>query len=268
MNGRSGLGLRDGLSANTIGDVAVPGAAISTASVSESAIAVPATPEPSMADVPSPAVVPDAAMPDATIIERVLTGDSALFELVMRRYNRLLFRLARGILRDDDEARDVVQAAYIRAYYHLKQFRGPTGFKGWLARIAVNEALGRARHASSIAEADGQMLSQPDLADAEPESAASSRDLLRILQAAIDRLPEDFRQVFMLRGVEQLSVAETAELLDIKPATVKTRFHRARQMLQELLHRKLDDVVRDTFPLGGQRCDAIVGTVLARIRCQ
>jgi RNA polymerase sigma-70 factor (ECF subfamily) len=186
----------------------------------------------------------------------------------MRRYNRLLFRLARGILRDDDEARDVVQAAYIRAYYHLEQFRGPAGFKGWLARIAVNEALGRARRASSIAEADREMLSQRDLADAEPESAASSRDLLRILQAAIDRLPEDFRQVFMLRGVEQLSVAETAELLDIKAATVKTRFHRARQMLQELLHRKLDDVVRDTFPLGGQRCDAIVGTVLSRIRCQ
>jgi RNA polymerase sigma-70 factor (ECF subfamily) len=92
--------------------------------------------------------------------------------------------------------------------------------------------------------------------------------LLRILQAAIDRLPEEFRQVFMLRGVEQLSIAETAELLEIKPATVKTRFHRARRMLQELLHRKLDDVARDTFPLGGQSCDAIVGTVLARITRQ
>ncbi len=103
------------------------------------------------------------------------------------------------------------------------------------------------------------MLALPDLVDTGPEHAASSRDLLRILQAAIDRLPEEFRQVFMLRGVEQLSIAETAELLDIKPATVKTRFHRARRMLQELLHRKLDDVVRDTFPLGGQRCDAIVG---------
>ena len=112
------------------------------------------------------------------------------------------------------------------------------------------------------------MLALPDLADVGPEHAASGRDLLRILQAAIDRLPEEFRQVFMLRGVEQLSIAETAELLEIKPATVKTRFHRARRMLQELLHRKLDDVVRDTFPLGGQRCDAIVGIVLARIRRQ
>ena len=107
-----------------------------------------------------------------------------------------------------------------------------------------------------------------DLPEAEPENAAASRDLLRILQAAIDTLPDEFRQVFMLRGVEQLSIAETAELLEIKPATVKTRFHRARRMLQEQLQRTLDDVVTTTFPFGGQHCDAIVGTVLARIRCQ
>jgi RNA polymerase sigma-70 factor, ECF subfamily len=210
----------------------------------------------------------DAPIPDAEIVARVLTGDSALFELLMRRYNRLLFRLARGIVLDDDEARDVVQAAYVRAYYHLDQFRGPAGFKGWLARIAVNEALGRVRRAPAVSDTEQHVLALPDLADIGPESAASSRDLLRILQAAIDRLPEEFRQVFMLRGVEQLSIAETAELLDIKPATVKTRFHRARRMLQELLHRKLDDFAREAFPLGGQRCDAIVGAVLARIRRQ
>lgn len=220
--------------------------------------------------VPSDAAVeaiPDAAIPDADVVARVLGGDTALFELLMRRYNRLLFRLARGIVRDDDEARDVVQAAYVRAYYHLDQFRGPAGFKAWLARIAVNEALGRARRAP-VADGHDHVLVLPDLAADEPERAASGRDLLRILQAAIDRLPEDFRQVFMLRGVEQLSIAETAELLELNPATVKTRFHRARRMLQESLQRKLDDVVRDTFPLGGQRCDAIVGNVLTRIRRQ
>ena len=220
------------------------------------------------ASVPAPEAIPDAAIPDADVVARVLAGDSALFELVMRRYNRLLFRLARGIVRDDDEARDVVQAAYVRAYYHLDQFRGPDGFKAWLARITINEALSRARRAPALADTDQQVPALPDLADVGPEHAVSGRDLLRILQAAIDRLPEEFRQVFMLRGVEQLSIAETAELLEIKPATVKTRFHRARRMLQELLHRKLDDVARDTFPLGGQRCDAIVGIVLARIRRQ
>jgi RNA polymerase sigma-70 factor (ECF subfamily) len=219
--------------------------------------------------VAAPEMIPDAAIADAAVVARVLTGDSALFELLMRRYNRLLFRLARGIVRDDDEARDVVQAAYVRAYYHLDQFRGPAGFKAWLSRIAVNEALGRARReAAGVMAAEQQVLALPDLATIEPERAASSRDLLRILQAAIDRLPEEFRQVFMLRGVEQLSIAETAELLEIKPATVKTRFHRARRLLQESLNRKLDDVVRDTFPLGGERCDAIVGVVLARIRRQ
>jgi RNA polymerase sigma-70 factor (ECF subfamily) len=209
-----------------------------------------------------------AAMPDAEIVARVLAGDTALFELLMRRYNRLLFRLARGIVRDDDEARDVVQAAYVRAYYHLDQFRGPAGCKAWLARIAINEALGRARHAPPFTDIEQHVLLLPDLAEREPESAASSRDLLRVLQPAIDRLPAEFRQVFILRGVEQLTVAETAELLDIKPATVKTRFHRARRLLQELLHRKLDDVARDAFPIGGPRCDEIVAAVLARLRLQ
>ena len=223
----------------------------------------------SVPTVAAPEAIPDAAIADADVVARVLAGDTALFELLMRRYNRLLFRLARGIVREDDEARDVVQAAYVRAYYHLDQFRGPAGFKAWLARIAVNEALGRVRRAPESVDAEEKhVLGLPDLATIEPENAASSRDLLRILQAAIDRLPEEFRQVFMLRGVEQLSIAETAELLEIKPATVKTRFHRARRMLQELLHRKLDDIARDTFPLGGQSCDAIVGTVLARIRSQ
>jgi RNA polymerase sigma-70 factor (ECF subfamily) len=212
--------------------------------------------------------VEDAAISDGAIVVRVLAGDSALFELIMRRYNRLLFRLARGIVREDDEARDVVQAAYVRAYYHLEQFRGPAGFKSWLARIAINEALGRARDVPPIVDGDEQILALPDLAATEPENAAAGRDLVRILQSAIDRLPVEFREVFMLRGVEQLSIAETAELLDIKPATVKTRFHRARRILQELLHRKLDDVARNTFPLGGHRCDGIVTAVLGRIRQQ
>lgn len=213
----------------------------------------------------------DAAIADASVVTRVLAGDSALYELIMRRHNRLLFRLARGIVADDDEARDVVQAAYVRAYYHLDQFRGPAGFKSWLARIAINEALGRIRREPAVlqsAEAEEHIRGLPDLDTPEPENAAASRDLLRILQDAIDRLPEEFRRVFILRGVEQLSVLETAEILDLKPATVKTRFHRARRMLQELLHRELDDVARDTFPLGGQRCDDIVATVLARLNTQ
>ena len=206
------------------------------------------------------------AIPDAAIIDRVLAGDAALFELIMRRYNRLLFRLARSILREDEEARDAVQAAYVRAYYHLNQFRGPTGFKSWLARIVVNEANARLRRSPMLVTHDEQILTLPDWNADGPEGAAITGDLLEVLQTAIDRLPEEFRSVFMLRGVEQLSIAETAEMLDIKAATVKTRFHRARRLLQESLHRKLDDIARETFRFAGNRCDRIVSGVLGTIR--
>jgi RNA polymerase sigma-70 factor (ECF subfamily) len=214
------------------------------------------------------ATLPDAAISDAETVARVLGGDVALYEIIMRRYNRLLFRLARGVVPDDDEARDVVQAAYVSAYYHLDQFRGPAGFKSWLGRIALNEALGRARRTVPMVAADARVLMLTDDDALEPESAAAGRDLLRVLETAIDRLPEEFRQVFVLRGVEQLSILETAEMLAIKPATVKTRFHRARRMLREALHRKLDDTTDDAFSLGGRHCDAIVGAVLARITYQ
>ena len=205
-----------------------------------------------------------AGLDDAEIVAQVLAGDAALFELVMRRYNRMLFRLARSIVRDDDEARDVVQAAYVSAYYHLSQFRGPHGFRSWLARIAINEAYARTRRAAPVLDPD-QILTLPALDAAEPENAMIGNDLLRIVQAAIDRLPEEFRSVFMLRGVEQLSIAETAALLDLKPATVKTRFHRARRLLQEALNRKLDHAARETFRFDGARCDAVVAAVLKRI---
>jgi RNA polymerase sigma-70 factor (ECF subfamily) len=249
-----------------VSNAATPQAVIDAAIPNATIAEAPCTSE--LASAAVAAAVPEPALSDAEIVERVLAGDTALFELLLRRKNRLFLRPAGGTAGDDDEARDVVQAAYVRAYYHLEQFRGPAGFKGWIARIAVNEALGRARRAPPIVDAEQRALAPKELADSEPENAASSRDLSRILQAAIDRLPEEFRQVFILRGVEQLSIAETAELLDIKPATVKTRFHRARRLLQEQLHRRLDHVARDTYGFGGQRCDAIVGTVLARIRCQ
>jgi RNA polymerase sigma-70 factor, ECF subfamily len=205
------------------------------------------------------------ALPDVAIVDRVLAGDVALYELIMRRYNRLLFRLARSILHEDEEARDAVQVAYVRAYYHLNQFKGPTGFKSWLARIVINEANARLRRAPVLIKHDDQILTLPDWDADGPEGAAMTGDLLQVLQTAIDRLPEEFRSVFILRGVEQLSIAETAEMLDIKAATVKTRFHRARRLLQESLHRKLDDIARETFRFDGSRCDRIVSGVLTTL---
>src|SRR5262249_49329558 len=154
--------------------------------------------------------------------------------LIMRRYNRLLFRLARSIVHDDDEAHDVVQASYVRAYYHLAEFRGPVGFRSWLARIAINEACARTRRKPNFAGGDDAdlALELPELDAAQPENLAIGGEILRVLQTAIDNLPVEFRAVFMLRGVEQLSIAETAAMLDLNPATVKTRFHRARRLLQ------------------------------------
>ncbi|HET7133037.1 MAG TPA: RNA polymerase sigma factor, partial [Gammaproteobacteria bacterium] len=208
-----------------------------------------------------------ASLDDTEIVARVVAGDAALFELVMRRYNRMLFRLARSIVREDDEARDVVQAAYVSAYYHLSQFRGPDGFRSWLARITINEAYARTRHAALVVDPE-QVLTLPALDAAEPENALIGNDLLIIIQTAIDRLPEEFRSVFMLRGVEQLSIAETACLLELKPATVKTRFHRARRLLQETLNRKLDHAARHAFGFDGARCDAVVTGVLQRIKAR
>ncbi len=213
----------------------------------------------------SPRVAPEGtAISDLEVVDRVLAGDTALFELIMRRYNRLLFRLARGIVRDDDEAQDVVQATYVRAYYSLRQFRGPHGFRSWLARIAINEATARIRRAPTLIDEE-RVVALPDRDTAEPENAAIGCELLGVLQHAIDRLPDEFRSVFMLRGVEQLSIAETADLLDLKPATVKTRFHRARRLLQAALHRKLDDSARKTYRFAGDRCDEIVAAVLTQI---
>ena len=223
MRERPELGVSNASTPKAVVDAAIPNAAISEAATCADAL-------------PSAAIsVPEPALSDAAIVGRVRAGDTALFELLMRRYNRLLFRLARGIVRDDDEARDVVQAAYVRASYHLEQFRGPDGFKGWIARIAVNEALGRVRRAPSIVDAEQHALALTELADAEPENAASSRDLSRILQAAIDRLPDKLRIVLVLSAIEGHDTREVSALLTIPEGTVRSRLFLARKALAERL---------------------------------
>ncbi len=205
------------------------------------------------------------SLSDLEIVSRVLGGEVALYELVMRRHNRLLFRLARGIVRDDDEARDVVQETYLRAYRKLAQFRGPGGFKSWLAQITVNEARARTRKPMVLVDDEDAIVDLRALQSDEPEFDAMSCESQRIIERAIDDLPDDFRVVFVLRGVEQLSIAESAELLGIKEATVKTRFHRARTLLRQALDRRLDELAPGSFHFDGKRCDAIVAGVLAKL---
>jgi RNA polymerase sigma-70 factor (ECF subfamily) len=220
----------------------------------------------------------DAAVPaDLELLERVRAGDAVAFELIMRRYNRRLFRLARSIVRNAAEAEDVLQETYLRAYARRDEFRGPNGFSAWLARIAANEALGRLRVRSRVVSLDDYVSSVDGDADTrrietmtgpqlDPEGLTGNGELRRLLEAAIDALPEDFRVVFVLRAVEGLTVAETADSLSIRPETVKTRFHRARRLVQETLGARFESLLPATFGFAGARCDRVVAAVLARLQ--
>jgi len=202
---------------------------------------------------------------DTEIIAQVLAGNDAAYEGIMRRYNRMLFRLARGIVRRDDVARDIVQDSYVRAYYRLSQFNGPKGFPSWIGRIVINEALTLTRKTELLEDRSIDTDQLPIDSNERPEQLAMRDDIMQLIETAVDGLPQDFRIVFMLRGVEQLTIKETAELIEIKPETVKTRFHRARLMVRKALEQTLGDTVPESFPFGGKHCDEIVSTVFKRI---
>jgi RNA polymerase sigma-70 factor (ECF subfamily) len=205
---------------------------------------------------------------DDEIVGRVIAGETALFEILMRRYNQRLFRVARGIVHADADAEDVVQQAYVSAYTHLTQFGGAAAFSTWLTRIVINEALSRTRQRTRLGEVD---IDQEDdvkplqAESATPEDQVSRRETGAVLEAAIGRLPEGYRVVFMMREVEQLSVAETAQCLEISEESVKVRLHRAKAMLRDWLHARMERAAGEAFSFLGPRCDRMVATVLARI---
>ena len=199
-----------------------------------------------------------------------LRVDAAAFEQIMRRHNRMLFRTARAILRDDGEAEDALQEAYLQAYRALPGFRSEARLSTWLARIVANEALQRLRKRERRAQivplqpADETALEELQVEDDNPgpEAAAHGGELRRVLEAQIDALPDLYRTVFMLRAVEELTVEETAAVLDIPDATVRTRFFRARSLLREALAQKIDLACEDAFAFAGERCDRVVAFVL------
>ena len=200
--------------------------------------------------------------------------DARAFEEIMRKHNRMLFRTARAILRDDAEAEDALQEAYVQAYNSMHTFRADSKLSTWLARIVANEALMRLRKEKRRAEIvpiqptatvqEIEQISDSDM-DKAPDAAAERRQMRRLLEQQIDELPDTYRTVFMLRAVEELSVEETAAVLDLPAATVRTRFFRARSMLREMLAQKIDVACEDAFSFAGARCDRIVANVLARI---
>jgi len=218
---------------------------------------------------------------DLDLARRIGERDERAFEAVMRAHNRMLFRLARSILKDDAEAEDALQEAYLAGYRNIATFRGGARLSTWLARIVINEAYGRLRKRPRMASVvplepaawsgdhGGSRLEEGIMADEtveRPEAAAMRTQVRRMLERRIDELPEQFRTVFVLREVEELSVEETAACLDLPPATVRTRAFRARALLRDSLSREIDAATVDAFGFAGERCDRIVANVLRAAR--
>jgi RNA polymerase sigma-70 factor (ECF subfamily) len=210
---------------------------------------------------------PPTAPPDEEIVSRVLAGETPLFEVLMRRHNERIYRAARAILRDESEAEDVMQEAYVNAYTHLSQFDGRAKFSTWLTKIAVYEALARARRRGRYTPLDERALEtlMPTTSSPDPEHRAFGRELGAIIESAVDKLGDGYREVFMLRQVEGLSTAETAEVLGLSEDAVKTRFSRARSTLQRDLLDRTDAAAATAFTFGQGRCDRVVALVMERI---
>ncbi|PYY03145.1 MAG: RNA polymerase sigma factor [Acidobacteria bacterium] len=209
------------------------------------------------------------AWSDQEIVSRVLAGETALYELIMRRYNQRLYRAVRAILRDENETEDVMQDAYVRAYQHLNQFAGRSQFSTWLTRIAVHEAFARLRQRGHMTQLDEVSL-EADTSilyskSENPEQYASKAELGKLLEEAILNLPEQFRSVVMLRDVEEMCTAETADAPEISQENVKTRLHRGHALLRKELLARVSSNASSAFPFMGERCDRVVVSVLQRI---
>lgn len=202
------------------------------------------------------------ALTDAEIVRRVVAGETSLFELIMRRYNQRVYRAVRAIVRDESEAEDVMQQAYVNAYTHLRQFEERSAFPTWLTRIAINEALARIRPRGLHMVPDDE-VPEVESPSPNPEEAAMTSEIKEVMESEIAALPESYRSVFMLREVEGLSTIETAECLNLSEDVVKTRLHRARMMLRENIYKRAN--FGSTFTFGQSRCDRIVAAVMARI---
>lgn len=214
---------------------------------------------------------------DAELVAQARVGQESAIRAMIRRHNPRLFRIARGVVRDDAEAEDVVQETWVRAFTSLDSFRGDAAFPTWLTRIALNEALGRLRRrrpmadlseidAAAARDGDGVIMFPTIGQTPNPESETGREQVRRLLERAVDELGEPFRMVFILRDVQGLSTEETAEALSIRPETVKTRLHRARAMMRASLERSLAPRFGDLFPFDGERCASMADRVVARLR--
>ena len=213
---------------------------------------------------------------ERNLVERAKSGDQSAFRAIMEQNNQRLYRVARAVMKDDTEAEDVVQETYLRAFFNLSKFRGESSLTTWLTRIALNEALGRKRKQRAMVtletvetaqETSAQIIKFPAMTtETDPERSAAQNEIQRLLERAMDALPEPFRVVFVMRDVEEMSIEETAFHLGIRPQTVKTRLHWARRLLRQSLDGELASTLKETYPFAGARCARITEAVLSRLR--
>jgi RNA polymerase sigma-70 factor (ECF subfamily) len=228
-----------------------------------------------METLASAGVPSDPALTDMDIVRRVRAGESALFELLMRRHNQRVYRVVRAVVKEEADVEDVMQQAYINAYTHLHQFEERSLFSTWLIRIALYEAFGRRRKAqrsesttrisSDVDDNRGELMDTLTSPQPDPERQAYAQELHRVLEAAVDTLPETYRTVFMLRDIEGLSTSETGEGLGLGDEAVKTRLHRARAMIRRAVTVQIGEAATAAFLFHAPRCDRVVSAVLASI---
>jgi RNA polymerase sigma-70 factor (ECF subfamily) len=215
----------------------------------------------------------DVTSSDADLVRGTLERDGRAFRAIMKKYNQRLYRIARGIVRNDSEAEDIVQESYVKAFAHLDGFRGDSSLSTWLSRIVMNEALGRLRTRRPTVDiatvethgTEAEIIQFPNTARSDPERNMAQRELLQLVEQATDKLPDVYRMVFVARVIEGLSIEETAEVLGIRPETVKTRLHRARRLVREHLDTQIGPVMLDAFPFAGKRCERVTQNVMKRL---
>jgi len=222
--------------------------------------------------------LPDLPADEGALVALARQGSESAVRALVRRNNRLLFRIARGIVRDDAEAEDIVQETYVRAFARLSGFRAEAAFSTWLSRIAINEALGRIRRRRRMVELDeleimqgksgaGNVVTFPLMPAVPSPEAEAARDQVRAaLERSVDSLPDGMRSVFILRDVEGMSTEETADCLSIRPETVKTRLHRARRLMRKAIEQEFASSFAELFPFDGERCVNMAERVVERLR--
>jgi len=217
-------------------------------------------------------VIAPASLSDTEVVARVRAGETALFEILMRRHNQRVYRVARAVLKDESDVEDAMQQAYVNAFFHLQQFEERAQFSTWLTRITLHEALARRRRTNARAEvaATGgdetrELMETLSAPQPDPEHQTYASELSHVLESAVDALPEAYRTVFMLRDVEGLSTSETAAGLELGEEAVKTRLHRARAMLRRAITDRLGGAAPAAFHFHATRCDRVVAAVLKEI---